>query len=98
MFCPVCRRHGKTEEISLTGNGKIVSFTTIRVAPKGFEDKVPYVIGIIELEEGPMISGQIIGNIENIEIDKNVRVVFRRLVEDGLDGLIHYGFKFELVD
>jgi uncharacterized OB-fold protein len=97
-FCPQCRRSGKIKEIFLSGKGKIVSFTVIRVAPKGFEDKVPYVIGIIELEEGTLISGEIVGNIEDIKIGKSVHSVFRRIMEDGPDGLIHYGFKFELDD
>jgi len=97
-FCPDCRRSGKIENFQFSGNGKISSYTIIRVPPEGFDAHTPYAVAIIELDEGANISGQVIGDINRIEVGKMVRPVFRRLMEDGKDGVIHYGVKFEIVD
>ena len=95
-FCQKCRRRGKLEDVFLSGLGEIISFTIVRSAPRGFEKQAPYIIGIIKLNDGPTTAAQIINN-EQIEIGKKVRMVFRRVFEDGESGLLHYGFKFELV-
>jgi uncharacterized OB-fold protein len=71
-----------------------VSWTVIRAAPSGFES--PYTVGIIELPQGIMVSGQIVGDAELIEIGKCVRGVFRKIRETD-DDMIVYGLKFELV-
>ena len=97
-ICHTCRRKGKVEEFAFSGNGSIVSFTIIRAAPEGFEQYAPYAVAIIRLDEGQMVSGQIVGDVNNIEIGKRVRSVFRKVYEDGEDGLIHYGSKFEVVE
>jgi len=97
-FCPSCRRSGKIENFQFSGNGKISSYTIIRVPPEGFEMHTPYAVAIISLDEGTNISGQVIGDINQVEVGKRVQPVFRRLMEDGKDGVIHYGVKFEIVD
>jgi uncharacterized OB-fold protein len=91
--CPDCGEN--CNEFSFCGEGIIESFTIIHAAPAGFEEKIPYTIGLVKLKEGPVISSQIIGNVG---IGKSVKNVFRRLCVDGKDGLIHYGFKFECID
>ncbi len=93
-LCSDCRRKGKIAEHQFSGKGKILTFTIIRTAPEGFEKQSPYAIGIIELEEGPKIAAQIVGPFEKLSTGKNVRPVFRRIYEDGDDGIIHYGIKF----
>ena len=92
--CTACGSE-KIESFQFSGNGVIVSFTTIHAAPEGFEKNVPYNIGLIKLVEGPVITSQIVNN--PIVIGDKVRIVFRKLSEDGKSGLINYGFKFELV-
>jgi len=91
----VCLSCGGTEfDIQkLSGKGKIVSWTIIRAAPTGFE--APYAAGIVQLEEGPHLTTQLIGPQDQLEIGKGVRAAFRRLIQNE-DGLIVYGFKFEL--
>lgn len=97
-FCPQCRRKGKIEKFQFSGNGEVLSYTVIRVAPEGFESYAPYAVAIIKLDEGTNISGQIIGDFNKVEIGKRVKSVFRRITEDNKQGLIHYGVKFEIVD
>lgn len=45
--------------IELSGRGEIRTFTVIRVAGEGFQ--APYIVGIVELDEGPWLMGNIIG-------------------------------------
>jgi uncharacterized OB-fold protein len=95
-LCPDCRSKSKMEDFQFSGKGVIESFTVIRVPPEGFETYTPFAVGMIRLEEGPTIEGQIVGNVNKVEMGKNVRPVFRKFNEDGSTGLIHYGIKFEL--
>ena len=97
-FCSECRRKGKIEDFKLSGKGKIKSYTIIRVPPEGFEKYIPYAIAIIELDDGTMISGQIVDNVESVDVGKRVETVFRRISEDGDSGLIHYGLKWRITE
>ena len=95
-FCPDCRRKGKVEEYQFSGKGKILTYPIIRVPPEGFES--PYAVAIIELEEGTNISGQVVGDPDQVGIGKKVKPVFRRISQDGKSGLIQYGMKWEIDD
>ncbi len=59
----VCRKCASPdmEIIELKGKGKIQTFTPVFVAPEGREDEVPYVIVLVELDEGPWIMGNLTG-------------------------------------
>ncbi len=97
-LCPKCRRSGNIREFKFSGKGKIISYTIIRTPPEGFEYYAPYAVAIIRLDEGANVTGQVVGDIDKIKVGKRVRSVFRKICEDGSDGLIHYGLKFELID
>ncbi len=49
-----CSECGGTEfKVSeIDGYGKLLTYTTIRVPPLGFESESPYLVGIIELSNG----------------------------------------------
>lgn len=86
---------GKIEKVKLKGTGKVVTYTTVYDAPKDFIMQVPYLIAIIKLDEGVMLTGQIIEcKPEDVKIGMRVKTVFRKLGEDGRAGVIHYGYKF----
>lgn len=95
-FCPKCRRKGIINEIELSGKGEVYSFTIMKTAPEGFEENIPYVIGIIKLDEGPLFSSQIVKPYDNLAIGSKVKPVFRR-INKSKTGFINYGIKFELV-
>ncbi|WP_423792189.1 Zn-ribbon domain-containing OB-fold protein [Methanocaldococcus indicus] len=97
VICPKCRRKTKFEKIKLSGRGKIYSYSVVHVPPKDFEKLAPYVIAIVELEEGTKITAQIDCKPEDVYIGMPVEVVFRRIKEDGDDGVIVYGYKFKPV-
>jgi len=95
-LCSECRSKGKIEDYQFSGEGEIVSFTIIRVPPEGFETYTPYAVGLIKMKEGPYVEGQIVDDVNNVEIGKKVRTVFRKMYQDNSDGLIYYGLKWKI--
>ena len=84
---PLCIKCYGTEMewVELKGKGKLLAFTVIHVGPMtmvaaGYDRDKPYCSGIVELEEGPRISAQILGvdvaHPENIKIDTPLTLDF----------------------
>ena len=75
--------------------GTIYSFTTIYQAAEAFEQNVPYMVAIVELEKGVKVTAQLtdIKGVD-IEIGMPVEMVIRKIYEEGDKGPIHYGYKF----
>lgn len=93
-----CRRKGKIESFRFSGNGKVFSFSEVFVPPAGYELEAPYVLAIIELEEGARVTGQIVGVSDaDVKIGDKVEMILRKILDEGEEGLIHYGYKFRLV-
>jgi hypothetical protein len=93
----VCRVCGskELEEVKLSERGKVVTFTVIHTPPVGYEKYAPYVVGVVELENGVRVLSQIVDcKPEDIAIGTDVEATFRRVTEDGESGLILYGIKF----
>ncbi len=97
-ICPFCRRMGKLEPYKLKPRGKIVSYTVMYVAGGGFEDLAPYVLAIVELEDGPRLTTQITDcDSTEVKIGDEVEIVFRRMGEEGEEGVLYYGYKARLI-
>jgi uncharacterized OB-fold protein len=97
--CPKCRRKGKLSEVQFSGKGKVYSFTEISAPPEGFEDQVPYILAIIELDEGAKLTAQIVdAHKDDVKVGSRVERVFRVIQRDDPEGPVHYGFKFKLVE
>ncbi len=60
MVCRQCASPDM-EIIGLKGRGKIQTFATVNVAPEGREAEVPYIIVLVELDEGPWLMGNLTG-------------------------------------
>lgn len=58
-----CNNCGSLEldPATLTGRGVTKTFTVIRVAPEGFSLPAPYIVAMVELEEGPWVTGNLTG-------------------------------------
>ena len=96
-ICPKCRRKGKITDVRFAGKGKIYSFTEISAPPEGFEDQIPYILAIIELDEGAKLTAQIVdAHKDDVKIGSRVEQVFRVIQREDPEGLVHYGFKFRL--
>lgn len=89
MVCSSCT--GTNHEIvQLSGQGKIVSFTTSYIAPEGRENEVPYTIVLVELDEGPWIMGNLV-DMDNRDVtmdvfDRRVRLSSRVYPGDKYSG------------
>ena len=94
-ICPECGGEAKTD-YTFSGLGRIYSYTMIYDAPAGYEEFAPYVVALVKLDEGPMVTAQLtdLGD-QPIEIGAPVEMVTRRLRQDGDErGLLVYGYKF----
>ena len=60
LSCPVCE-NSSLEVKEFSGTGKIRTFTTLYVGATGREKDVPYVIVLVELDEGPWLMGNLDG-------------------------------------
>ncbi len=61
MICPLCYSQD-TQWIVAGGKGKVYTFVVYHVAyHPGFKDGVPYVVAVVELEEGPHLLTNIVG-------------------------------------
>ncbi len=98
--CPVCGRKsiGKMQRLRLGGKGTVVTYTVIHDAPAQFEMQKPYVMAIIEMDEGVRLTSQLIDvKAEDVTIGMKVQSSFRKLGQEGEAGVIHSGYKFRPV-
>lgn len=56
--CPFCGSQGGSP-VSLSGRGRLLSWTTIRVAPSRYAGEAPYAIGLLELDEGLRVTARL---------------------------------------
>jgi hypothetical protein len=85
------------EQFTFAGTGEIFSFTTLQEAPAGFEDQAPYMLALVKLDEGPIITAQLTDVDGPVAIGDRVEMVTRRLTSEGTRGMIVYGYKFRKV-
>ncbi|NOX60983.1 MAG: Zn-ribbon domain-containing OB-fold protein [Chloroflexi bacterium] len=92
--CPECAQPAY-DPLQLSGKGEVYSFTTVYEPPANFQEQAPYSIALIKLEEGPMLTAQLTDVEPNqVHIGMPVEMVTRKLMQDGDEGLIQYGYKF----
>jgi uncharacterized OB-fold protein len=72
------------EWVEMSGRGKIISFSTVHRPPMDyFVTKIPYVLAMIALDEGPQMLSEIVGGTEDdIELDMDVDVVFEAMTDE----------------
>ena len=106
MYVPIrklCTKCNSTnmEWMEMSGEGKLAAFTSITVGTpffikKGYDRKKPYCFSVVTLNEGPMISAQLVGvdesKPETIEIGIPVKVKF---LESEIDGKTRVDLGFE---
>ncbi len=76
-LCPKCHSMD-FEWVKLSGRGKVYSFIIYRTAfHPAFQDDIPYVVAIVQLDEGPRMESNILGcKVEDVRIDMPVEVFF----------------------
>jgi uncharacterized OB-fold protein len=73
-FCPVCHK-SNLEKIEFAREGKVLTYTIQQVAPEQFMNEVPYAWTIVELDDGPKVTGWIpfISKSSDLPIGQRVR-------------------------
>jgi len=93
-ICRRCRSNRIAEEL-LPSRAKLVTFTAVKNPPAGFESQAPYVVGIVEFEDGTrLLAGITDCDYEELKPSMELERVVRKLTQDGESGLIIYGYKF----
>jgi len=94
-ICPECGNEAKTT-YTFSGRGEVYSYSTVYDPPAGYEEQAPYMVALIKLQEGPLVTAQITDLGEKpVEIGMPVEMVTRKLRNDGGEkGIIVYGYKF----
>lgn len=65
------------EWVSVSGKGKLLTYTIISIAPKQFQDLTPYVVGIVQLESGLKIPSMIQGlKMEELKVGMELTLDF----------------------
>jgi uncharacterized protein len=93
-ICRECRCR-ELEPRALVGEGLLHSYTVVYQAPAGFDEQVPYAVGLVDLVEGPRITAMLSDiDLDELRIGMPLEMVVRKLREDGEKGTIQYGYKF----
>ena len=94
LVCPACGGRDFTD-VTLPREGKVLTYTVVRVPPAGFTEQTPLPIALVELANRVRVMVQIgdVADPDALEIGMPVRLEFRRVSSDGEAGVIFYGHK-----
>ena len=83
-LCPDC--HGEELEwVEMSGNAKLAAFTAVSVGTtptieEGHSRDNPYLVGVVQLEEGPKVSARILGldakNPDKVKVGTPLKVEY----------------------
>ncbi|MDG2004155.1 MAG: Zn-ribbon domain-containing OB-fold protein [Novosphingobium sp.] len=78
-WCPDCWSQDLDYKLA-SGRGKVETFTVVHQAPyESFEDRIPYVIALVELEEGVRMMSNIVDcEPDRVEIGLPVKVAYEQ--------------------
>jgi len=77
-FCPRCMS-ADVQWVTVSGRARLHSYVINHRAAPGFEAEAPYVIAIVELEEGPRMMANLVGvesRPEMLPLDMDLEVAF----------------------
>jgi len=86
------------EDINLSGEGTILTYTIIHIPADDYGHYPPFPVAIIETDEGARLTAQVVDcNNDDVKIGAKVKLVFRKIMEEGHSGIINYGYKAVLI-
>ena len=83
----------KMEWTEISGNGELVAFTVIHIAPDEFVEEAPYFIAIVELEEGTRVSARLLGFDPLKPKEVKLGIPLKLDYEKGKSGKTYLAFK-----
>ncbi|MEM2237537.1 MAG: Zn-ribbon domain-containing OB-fold protein [Candidatus Caldarchaeum sp.] len=95
LVCRRCRSK-RLDEDRLPSKGRLLYYTVVTQAQHGFENNTPYIVGLVEIDDGTQLVGQLTDcDPEDLKPGTVVEPVVRRIRADGDSRLIVYGAKFK---
>ncbi len=85
---PFCRKcfSWDIEWKEASGKGKIATYVINHRGPRGFQDRTPYVIAVVELDEGPRLMTNLVMDEaptpDNVSVMADVEVVFNDVSDE----------------
>lgn len=80
------------EWVECSGKGGLHTYTIIHAAPTGFDDIAPYILGVLDLDDGGRLMGWIDGPREEIKIGMRLRTV-PKMFEEEPDIKLYYSLE-----
>ncbi|HLG67644.1 MAG TPA: OB-fold domain-containing protein [Acidimicrobiales bacterium] len=84
-FCPSCGQE-RLEPSAVSGKGRVYSWSVMHAGGNpGFDDKLPYVVVVVELDEQPGLRtiGNLLGaSAAELAVGRAVEVCFEKVTED----------------
>ena len=97
-LCPDCRRDGDIAEKEYSGEGEVVTTTVVHDAIGDYDAETPYTLAVVELDEGARVTAQVVDSGgDEVEIGDRVEACYRRISDQGEEGIVQYGTKFKRV-
>ena len=83
-ICPNCGSRKPGEWVKASGKGKVHTYTVVhRTFHPAFERELPYILAIVELEEGPrFLANMREAKSEDMTLDMPVEIIFEKLTDD----------------
>jgi len=93
-LCPACKKDTLSPH-RFNGRGTLYSFTRVTQPPRGFASVAPYAVGMVRLDEGPLVTAQL-SDTDGVDltIGMPVEMVTRKIRDVAEHGFIVYGYKF----
>ena len=83
-FCQSCTSPD-LEAIELASEGTLYSYAIVRVPPPGWPGPVPYVLGEVELPEGPHVLAEVVDCAhDDLKVGMPVALALRTVAMDGV--------------
>ena len=81
-ICPMCLS-ADHEWVASNGRGTVYSFVIVHESLRGWGFEVPYVVAIVELNEGPHVLSNVMGvPTEQVRIGMLVQVFFEQITDE----------------
>jgi uncharacterized OB-fold protein len=97
LVCSECKSIEFTK-VNLSSEGKLLTYTIVRVGSDKFSQQSPFAVGIVELKDGVRLTAQLADvEFDKLKIGQKVKLVFRKIQDEGKSGLHCYGYKAILI-
>ena len=92
QVCPKCGSRNKMTPITLGKTGRLYNFTTVHRCLPGVS--VPFVFGIVDLDGGGTVKGNIVAEEHELAFDMPVRLVFEKAEQTDAQGQSYLSYHF----